>query len=207
MSPLLSAAACGSALILMQMAPAVAAGERASNQPPATRVPPSYTFHLDVAMAMRHFPWLHFHMQGAGEYQPGESYAVHFTTTPWFLPQQRHDADLSMLDPAMWPKRYTYEEIAQLPDGEKLLLLHAINDPTLKEATVTIGPYLKATAVDAVYNDGTHIQMNINRSNINGFWLPATLTAQIDEPHMALSANADFKDYDFTPGANNSLHE
>ena len=28
-----------------------------------------YTFHVNVAMAMKHFPWLHFHMDGEGDYQ------------------------------------------------------------------------------------------------------------------------------------------
>ena len=189
----------------MQLASAAAATEALASGPSAAGQPPSYTFHVDVAMAMRHFPWLHFHMQGDGEYQPGESYVVHFTSLPWFLPKQHHDADLAMLDPTMWPKRFTYEEIARRPDGERLFLLHAINDPTLKEATVTIGAYSKARQLDAMYNDGTHIQMTVTRSNINGFWLPATLTADIDQPHMALSASADFKDYDFTAEANNSV--
>jgi hypothetical protein len=39
--------------------------------------------------------------------------------------------------------------------------------------------------------------MSVNSSNVSGFFLPVTLTAQIDEPHLALSASADFTDYDF----------
>jgi hypothetical protein len=205
MRPLLGGVASATVFVLFQVAAAVAASDAPAREPPASSFPPSYTFRVDVAMAMRHFPWLHFHMQGDGEYQPGESYVVHFTTIPWFLPKQRHDADLSMLDPNMWPKRFTYEEIAQRPDGERLFLLHAIDDPTLKVATVTLGPHSKAHSVDAIYNDGSHIQMTVNRSIINGFWLPATMTAQIDEPGMALSASADFKDYDFAGEANSPL--
>jgi hypothetical protein len=158
--------------------------------------PPSYTFQMDVAMAMLHFPWFRFHMKGAGEYQPGRSYFVHFNKLPWFAPRQQHDVDLSMLDPAMWPKRFIYEEIGQ-QDGDTLYALRAIDDPTLEGATVALGPYCHARRVDATYTDGTHIQMNVNLSNVDGFLLPVTLTADIQEPHLALSANADFEDYAF----------
>jgi hypothetical protein len=34
-------------------------------------------------------------------------------------------------------------------------------------------------------------------SNVNGFMLPAGLSAEIDEPHLALSADAAFEDYSF----------
>jgi hypothetical protein len=147
-------------------------------------------------MAMRHFPWLHFHLQGLGVYEPGVSYVVHFTKTPWFIPQARHDADLSMLDPLMWPGRYLYEEIGQQGD-EKLFALHAINDPSLRNATVAVGPNGAARRIDATYSDGTHIETRVNLNNVDGFLLPATMTADIDEPHIALSANADFENYDF----------
>jgi hypothetical protein len=168
--------------------------------------PPGYTFHLDVAMAMRHFPWLHFHLQGTGVYDPGESYVVHFTSVPWFIPHQHQDADLSMLDPLMWPNKYTYQEIGER-DDETLFALQAIDDPSLKEATVAIGPKGRARQVDATYSDGTHIETRVSSSDIDGFFLPATMTADIDEPHLALSANADFEDYDFDSEASapNSL--
>src|SRR5579871_2817670 len=147
-------------------------------------------------MAMRHFPWLHFHIEGNGTYEPGRSYAVHFDNVPWFVPRQRHDADLSMLDPLMWPSRYTYQELGQR-DGDTLFALHSLSDATLKSATVAIGPHGHARRVDAMYSDGTHIGMHVNSSEVDGFLLPASLSAEIDEPHLALSANADFKDYEF----------
>lgn len=186
-------------LLLLVMAARSAALANVSASPvPLNRAaaPPSYTFQLDVAMAMRHFPWLHFHLQGVGVYQPGVSYVVHFTKTPWFIPQARHDADLSMLDPLMWPGRYLYEEIGQQGD-ETLFALHAINDQSLRSATVAIGPKGAARRIDATYSDGTHIETRLSASNVDGFFLPTTMTADIDEPHIALSANADFKDYDF----------
>jgi hypothetical protein len=185
-------------IIALVCAGAAAFGKAPGLPSPLDRseAPPSYTFQLDVAMAMRHFPWLHFRVQGQGVYQPGVSYVVHFTKTPWFIPQARHDADLSMLDPLMWPQRYLYEEIGQQGD-ERLFALHAINDKSLRSATVALGPKGAARRIDATYSDGTHIETRVNTSNVDGFLLPVTMTAEIDEPSIALSANADFKDYDF----------
>jgi hypothetical protein len=39
--------------------------------------------------------------------------------------------------------------------------------------------------------------MEIDFGIVNGFMLPTTLTAKIDEPHLALSVNGEFKDYTF----------
>jgi hypothetical protein len=39
--------------------------------------------------------------------------------------------------------------------------------------------------------------MKITPAVVNGFLLPQTLTADIDEPHLSLSANAAFKNYAF----------
>ena len=188
----------GACLLLLAMfgAPASARVQPSPVPLDETTAPPNYTFRLDVAMAMRHFPWLHFHLEGLGVYQPGVSYVVHFTKTPWFIPPARHDADLSMLDPMMWPRRYLYEEIGQQGD-ERIFALHAINDQSLRTATVAVGPNGAARHIDATYSDGTHIETRLNISDVDGFFLPATMTADIDEPHIALSANADFKDYDF----------
>jgi hypothetical protein len=164
-----SVAASGAVVVLSAFAPTVIVPQQ----------PPGYTFELDVAMAMRHFPWLHFHLKGEGLYQPGVSYIVHFTSVPWFIPKARHDVDLSMIDPLMWPR------------------LHSLDDPGLLRATVALGPYGMARTTDATYSDGTHIETKLNCGSIDGFALPATMTAQIDEPHLALSANADFEDYAF----------
>ena len=162
--------------------------------------PPNYTFKLDVAMAMRHFPWLHFHMQGVGLYEPGVSYTVHFTSLPWFVPKNRHDADLSMIDPLMWPKRYLYSQTGQR-DGDTIFELHAIDDASLRNATVAIGPGGLARHVATTYSDGTTIDMQVSNSTVDGFLLPVAMKADINEPHLALSASADFKDYDFNSTA------
>lgn len=187
-------AGCASLIFLMPAVPAVAG----SREPP-----PNYTFKLDVAMAMRHFPWLHFNMQGVGAYQPGVSYMVHFTSVPWFVPKSRHDFDLSMIDPLMWPKRYVYQQTGQ-QNGDTMFELHAIDDPGLRSATVTLGPGGLARQVEATYSDGTTIDMKVNNSTVNGFLLPVEMKADINEPHLALSASADFKDYAFnsTPESN-----
>lgn len=157
---------------------------------------PGYTFNVDVAMAMRHFPWLHFHVQGVGKYEPGKSYVIHFTKLPWFAPQVAQTTDLSMLDPAMWPTRFLYQETGT-DDGNTLYDLRAIDDPTLKSATVALGPRFCTREVNAAYSDGTEIKMNVTFSQVGTFMLPATLTADIHESHLLLSANAAFTGYTF----------
>ena len=162
----------------------------------AVTVAPPYTFHMDVAMAMRHFPWLHFKMQGTGSYEPGVSYAVHFTSVPWFMPKDNNDIDLSMLDPMLWPKHFTFQETGQL-DGETSFDLRPIDGKSLEDARVTIGPRGRPRHATMSYKDGTRITMDVSVSEFDGFLLPATLTADIDKPHMPLSANAAFNDYEF----------
>ncbi len=182
----------GASLVFLMLAVPAMAGTR--------EPPPNYTFKMDVAMAMRHFPWLHFHMQGVGTYQLGVSYTVHFTSLPWFVPKSRHDFDLSMIDPLMWPKHYLYQQIGQ-QDGDAIFELHAIDDPGLRNATVRLGPGGLAREVQTAYSDGTTIDTKVSNSNVNGFLLPVAMKADINEPHLALSASADFKDYDFNPTA------
>lgn len=152
---------------------------------------------MDVAMRMRHFPWLGFHMLGVGRYEPGESYVVHFTSLPWFAPRKQHDADLSMLDPALWPTHFTYQDVGE-ENGNTMFDLRSIGDPTLTSATVALGPEGCARQVDVTYDDGTHITMNVKFGDVDGFRLPTSLTADVDVSHMALSADADFKNYLFS---------
>lgn len=147
-------------------------------------------------MRMRHFPWLGFHMLGAGRYESGESYVVHFTNLPWFAPRKQHDADLSVLEPALWPNRFTYQDVGE-QDGNTMFDLHSIEDPTLTSATVVLGPRWCARKVDVTYDDGTHVTMNVKFGDVDGFMLPTSLTADIDAPHMALSADGEFKNYLF----------
>lgn len=159
-----------------------------------TATVPSYTFHMQVAMAMRHFPWLHFHMDGEGEYLPSESYVVHFDHVPWFFPKKHNDVDLSMLDPVMWPQRFSYVEIGKA-GNLTMYELHSFNDANMRDATVALGPKGGARSVEVHYADGTTIDMHVHCNDVDGFFLPENLSADIDEPHMALSAQASFNDY------------
>ncbi len=155
---------------------------------------PNYTFHMDVTMRMHTFPWLRIGMEGDGEYRPGELYQVRFTKTPWFLPQKSRATDLSMLDPAMWPKHYRYEETGKR-DADTLYTLHALNDPTLQSATVAVDADGCVRDADANYTDGSHIHMSVTPASVDGFMLPVSLVADITEPHAAFSADAAFKNY------------
>ena len=156
----------------------------------------SYTFHMNIGMTMRHFPWLHFRMEGLGDYRRGDHYVVHLTKMPWFATKFQK-VDLSMIDPTMWPNRYRYEQAGQDKD-DTIFALHALQDPSLASAAVALNPTLGARWVDATYTDGTHIHMNLSSNDVDGFLLPVTLTASVDYPTMPLSANANFTDYSIT---------
>jgi hypothetical protein len=153
----------------------------------------AFTFHANIAMAMRHFPWLHFRMEGVGDYRRGDHYVLHVTNGPPFA-SKIPDIDLSMIDPSMWAARFKYTEVARR-DGDTLFALQAIGDSTLKSATVAINPISGAHWVDATYSDGMHIHMVVSSNVVNGFLLPVSLNADVDRPHMPLSADAAFSDY------------
>ncbi|MEO6834607.1 MAG: hypothetical protein ABI231_01695 [Candidatus Tumulicola sp.] len=159
----------------------------------------SYTFQMDIAMAMRHFPWLHFRMQGLGDYRRGDRYVVHLTNAPPFA-SKVHDIDLSMIDPSMWPSHYRYEQIG-IQDGDTLFALQGLQDASLKSATVALNPVSGAHWADATYSDGMHVHMIVSSNDVDGFLLPASLTAEVDYPHMPLSADASFTNYSITAPA------
>ena len=71
-----------------------------------------YTFHMNVALAMHHFPWLHFHISGIGQNVRGRRYIVRFTKMPFFA-RGFHTIDLSALDPSMWKSRYNVRLVAR----------------------------------------------------------------------------------------------
>ncbi|MBV8331563.1 MAG: hypothetical protein JO192_02410 [Candidatus Eremiobacteraeota bacterium] len=155
---------------------------------------PSFTFHADVAVAMHHFPWLHFHLLGDGTYDRGDRYFVHFTKMPFFAGQVR-DIDLSMLDPALWPKNYAYTAMGF--DGpDAVFSLQALDDPTLTKAQVGLSNR-GADWVDTTYSDGTHIHMILTVGPTGAYVLPTKMDVTIDRPHMPLSATATFTDYSF----------
>ncbi len=152
----------------------------------------SFTFHANVAMAMRHFPWLHFHVQGTGDYLRGDHYVLRLANLPFS--SGTHQIDLSMIDTGMWAHRYRYREIGE-HDGDTLFALQSLHDSSLKSATVAVSPSSGPHWVDAAYADGTHIHMTVGTGDVQGFLLPATLDADVDRPHMPLSAAATFNDY------------
>ena len=158
----------------------------------------SYTFQVSIEMAMRHFPWLHFKMEGVGDYLRGDHYLVHLTKKPGFASKMK-DIDLSMIDPSMWPKRYRYEQ-AGVQDGDTLFALQSTQKPSsLQSATVALNPAFGAQWVDVTYSDGTHIHLNVTSNTIFGFLLPTSLTADVYYPHMSpLSADASFSNYAIT---------
>jgi hypothetical protein len=155
---------------------------------------PNFTFHANVAVAMHHFPWLHFHLDGDGTYDRGDRYLVHFTRMPFFA-KQIHDIDLSMLDPTLWPKNYLYTRIG-LEGSDAVFSLAPLHDPTLSKAEVAINEQ-GADWVDATYTDGMHIHMAVTTAPAGPYLLPGKMDVAIDYPHMPLSATADFTNYQF----------
>jgi hypothetical protein len=161
----------------------------------AQDAPSTYTFHMGIAMAMRHFPWLHFRMEGTGDYARGDRYVVHLTQMPALF-SKMHDIDLSMIDPAMWPGRYRSQPQAG-QDGVVEYALAALKDPSMRSATVAVGPDGGARWVDAQYTDGMHLHMTLTNDSVNGYVLPVSLSADVDYPHMPMSADASFTNYNF----------
>jgi hypothetical protein len=161
--------------------------------------PATYTFHMGIDMAMRHFPWLHFRMEGTGDYARGDKYVVHLTQTPALF-SKMHDIDLSMIDPGMWPKRYRAERQAD-QDGSEIYALTALDDPSMQAATVALDPNGGTRWVDARYSDGMHLHMTLTDSSVGGYVVPVSLDADVDYPHMPMSAAASFTDYSFSTPA------
>jgi hypothetical protein len=53
----------------------------------------NYTFQMNVALKMVHFPWLHLHIGGTGRYVRGRTHVVAFTKMPPFA-RGFHQIDL-----------------------------------------------------------------------------------------------------------------
>ena len=158
----------------------------------------SYTFQLNIDMAMRTFPWLHFRMEGVGDYRRGDHYVVHITKEPSFASKMR-EIDLSMIDPTMWPGHFRYWQVGE-KNGDTVFLLEGLTkQSTLKSATVALSPVSGAHWVDATYSDGMHVHMTVASNQVFGFLLPTQLSADVNYPHMfPLSASASFSDYTIT---------
>jgi hypothetical protein len=157
----------------------------------------AYSFHLDAAMAMKHFPWLHFHIAGEGQYVRGERYVVTFTQLPFFARSVKQ-VDLSPLDPSMWSKQFIVT-VAARSDGITTFLLRKrerdVRDPNpLIEALVTLDAQHATRDVVLRYSTG-QIHLILTPAETQGYRLPAAFSADIDMPGEALTAQAKFSDY------------
>jgi hypothetical protein len=157
----------------------------------------AYSFRLDAAMAMKHFPWLHFHMAGTGQYVRGERYVVNFTQLPFFA-RNVQQVDLSPLDPSMWSKRYIVNVTLRTESTTTFLLQPREPDTRdanpLLEALVTLDAQQATRDVVLLYNNG-QIHLILTPAETDGYRLPASFTADIDMPGEALTAQAKFSDY------------
>jgi hypothetical protein len=153
-----------------------------------------YTFTMNVAMVMRHFPWLHFSMGGVGRYdRKSGRYVVHFTSTPWFA-SKVHDIDLSMTDPSLWAKKYRYHVLG-VEAGDTVYALQSLDGNQVKSAAVGVNPELGVQWTDVTYKDGTHVYLKIGSKDIDGYMLPSAANAKVDYGKMPLTAQANFSDY------------
>jgi hypothetical protein len=158
----------------------------------------AYTFDMNVVVAMRHFPWLHFRLAGAGQNVRGERYMVRFTKTPFFA-KGFNKIDLSALDPRMWKKQYDVSLVDQ-KNSMTTFSLRPLDEGqdqknSLKDALVTLDANYATRTVVLEYDDGGNITFNLTPANTNGYWLPVTGEAQIDMPGEVLTAHASFTDY------------
>jgi hypothetical protein len=157
----------------------------------------AYSFHLDASMSMRHFPWLHFHVGGTGDYHRGRDYEVHLTQLPFFA-RGNDQIDLSPLDPSMWAKQFTIGDVTQR-DGMTTFTLRerkteSEDQNPLVEALVTLDAQQSTRDVVMRYVHG-EIHLTLTLTETSGYRLPATLTADIDMPGEALVARGSFTDY------------
>ncbi|MGB6740589.1 MAG: hypothetical protein WBE59_09075 [Candidatus Cybelea sp.] len=157
-----------------------------------------YTFHMNVALAMHHFPWLHFHISGIGQNVRGRRYIVRFTKMPFFA-RGFHTIDLSALDPSMWKSRYNVTGVTRRGSMTMFSLLprgtNRERQNQLRVAYVTLGATYATRSVVLYYRNGGSITLNLTPGSTSGYWLPASGVAQINMPGEALSAHATLTDY------------
>jgi hypothetical protein len=189
--------------ILLVGADWAGAGGPANAQLACARRNPSlveYTFDMNVALRMRHFPWFRFSIAGNGHYVRGQAHIVRFTKMPVFA-RGFHQIDLSPLDPCMWPNSY----VASL-DGTRggmttFLLRPKRVDPQDKnpmvEALVTLDAEDSTREVTLHYARGS-ITLALTPAAVGEYRLPSNADVTIDMPGQSLSAHADLSDYVIT---------
>jgi hypothetical protein len=163
----------------------------------------AYTFNLDVAMRMRHFPWLRFRMAGSGQYVRGHAYSVTFTQRPAFA-KAFGNIDLSALDPSMWSHYYTIQFAGSQAGSSTFILrprqVDAQQTDPLREAVVSLDSAYATRSVVMHYADG-EIQLVVTPAPVQGYSLPVASDVTIDMPGHDLAAEAAFSDYSITPRA------
>lgn len=165
----------------------------------------SYTFNMDVAMRMRHFPWLRFHMSGPGRYARGRAYRVTFTHMPPFA-RGYQTVDLAPLDPSLWRKLYRVHLVEKNGGMMTFALTPRTVDPQqqnpLTVAYVTLDSGYSTRKADMRYKKGD-IQLTDTLGRVQGYRLPSTGDVSIDMPGNDLDAHATFSDYAITRQAGN----
>jgi hypothetical protein len=159
-----------------------------------------YTFEMNVAMRMRHFPWLRFHLAGTGSYSRGQDYFVTFTRMPMFA-KDIHKIDLSPLDPSMWSKSYLVR-FEGTRNGSMVFSLRprtidrTESDP-LTGAVVFLDARYSTRYVILNYANGS-IQLAVDQAPVDEYRLPISGDVNIDMPGNALFAHAQFFNYAIT---------
>ncbi len=161
-----------------------------------------YTFGMSVAMRMRHFPWLGFHLGGDGRYVRGETHVVNFRKVPFFA-KGFNQVDLSPLDPCIWPRLYAVTVLGTRNGMSTFSLRPQKVDPRDKnpliEAIVTLDSTDSTREVLLHYSNGS-IVMTLTPASIDGYRLPCSADVSIDMPGRSLSAHADFTNYALVAG-------
>ncbi|HYL27215.1 MAG TPA: hypothetical protein VEW74_05220 [Candidatus Nitrosotalea sp.] len=155
-----------------------------------------YTFDMNVALRMRHLPWLGFRMTGTGEYVRGRTHVVRFDRMPFGA--AAHQVDLSPLDPCMWPKSYVAVPLASR-DGMATFDLHPRTvDPQdknpLVDALVSLDAGDSTRRVLLSYAHGS-IALALTPQSIGAYRLPSSADVDINMPGESLSGHADLTNY------------
>lgn len=159
-----------------------------------------YTFKMNVALKMRHFPWLRFDIAGDGRYVRGHMHLVRFTQMPFFA-RGFHQIDLSPLDPCMWPKQYTVSLVKARDGMSTFLLRPRRTDPRdknpLVEAFATLDSASSTRVLNLHYTQGT-IRLVVTPAQIERYRLPVSANVSINMPGESLSAHATLTKYNIT---------
>ncbi|MGH7709114.1 MAG: hypothetical protein ACREM6_14525 [Vulcanimicrobiaceae bacterium] len=152
---------------------------------------------MTVAMAMRSFPWLHFHLAGGGRHDGAGDYEIHFTRMPFFARGMDH-IDLSTLDPTTWSTGDIVTVIAHAED-ETTFALSPRAAGSVSSGRVMLEPRAGLEIFDLRYAGGPHIVLDLNLREVAGLHVPVNGVAEIDLRHLKLFAHVTFSDYAIEP--------